>query len=83
MHGYSVICCSSGQENKLVYPFMKTHLRFFLEKRKSLKHFKINGTKVKSTINPMASTPCQHTWYNWLIDEQDSRCAREIQHLVS
>lgn len=82
MHGYSVIYCSSGQENKLVYPFMKTHQSFFLEK-KSLKHFKINGTKVKSTINPMASTPRQHTWYSCLIDEQDSRCAREIEHLVS
>lgn len=33
MHGYSVICCSSGQENKLVYPFMKTHQSFFLEKK--------------------------------------------------
>lgn len=57
MHGYSVVYCSFGQENKLVYPFMKTHQRFFLEK--SLKHFEINGTKVKSTINPMASTTRQ------------------------
>lgn len=57
MHGYSVICCSSGQENKLVYPFMKTHLRFFLEKKKITQTFQNQWDK--SEVNHQSNG--QHT----------------------